>query len=50
MPIWNGLLSGPSRISFALPHGTTLVPTVDGMLQAMGRGRPSAAGTAVEPP
>ncbi|MEU3618950.1 hypothetical protein ABZ725_42505 [Streptomyces sp. NPDC006872] len=50
VPVWNGMLSGPSRISFALPRGTTLVPTVDGILQAMGRGRPIAADTAVELP
>jgi hypothetical protein len=37
-------------ISFALPRGTTLAPTVDGILQAMGRGRPIAADTAVELP
>jgi hypothetical protein len=50
VPVWSGMLSGPSRISFALPRGTTLVPTVDGILQAMGRGRPIAADTAVELP
>ncbi|MFE0654398.1 hypothetical protein ACFVZH_38285 [Streptomyces sp. NPDC059534] len=50
VPVWNGMLSGPSRIAFALPPGTTLVPTVDGILQAMGRGRPIAAETAVELP
>ncbi|KDN79687.1 hypothetical protein DF19_30280 [Streptomyces olindensis] len=50
VPVWSGMLSGPSRISFALPRGTTLVPTVDGILRAMGRGRPIAPDTAVELP
>ncbi|MEU7386720.1 hypothetical protein [Streptomyces tanashiensis] len=50
VPVWKGMLSGPSRIAFALPQGTPLVPTVDGILQAMGRGRPIPADTAVELP
>ncbi|MEU3794431.1 hypothetical protein [Streptomyces fructofermentans] len=50
VPVWQGMLSGPSRIAFALPPGTTLVPTVDGILQAMSQGRPIAADTAVELP
>ncbi|MFK4687755.1 hypothetical protein [Streptomyces pristinaespiralis] len=40
VPVWRAALSGPSRIAFALPRGTTLVPTVDGILQALSRGRP----------
>ncbi len=40
VPVWRAALSGPSRIAFALPRGTTLVPTVDSVLQALSRGRP----------
>ncbi|WP_328665310.1 hypothetical protein OG905_00270 [Streptomyces sp. NBC_00322] len=40
VPVWHAALSGPSRIAFNLPRGTTLVPTVDGVLQALSRGRP----------
>ncbi|MFB9515249.1 hypothetical protein [Streptomyces purpureus] len=40
VPVWRAALSGPSRLVFRLPRGTTLVPTVDGILQAVGRGRP----------
>ncbi|MBT2393559.1 hypothetical protein J7E87_30140 [Streptomyces sp. ISL-1] len=40
VPVWRAALSGPSRIAFALSRGTTLVPTVDGILTALSRGRP----------
>ncbi|WP_240135382.1 hypothetical protein [Streptomyces sp. MUM 178J] len=40
VPVWRAALSGPSRLAFHLPRGTTLVPTVDGILHALSRGRP----------
>ncbi|MET9424957.1 hypothetical protein ABZY06_30270 [Streptomyces sp. NPDC006540] len=40
VPVWRAALSGPSRIAFHLPPGTMLVPTVDGILQALSQGRP----------
>ncbi|WP_316762515.1 hypothetical protein [Streptomyces herbicida] len=43
VPVWRAVLSGPSRLAFAVPRGTSLVPTVDGILEALSRGRPVPA-------
>ncbi len=55
VPVRRAALSGPSTIAFELEPGTTLVPTIDGILELLSRRRSAGAGngtpgTAVELP
>lgn len=45
VPVWGAMLSGPSRLALHLPRGTTLVPTVEGVLRAASLGEPLRPGS-----
>ncbi|MEV5017692.1 hypothetical protein ACIGW1_31895 [Streptomyces sp. NPDC053780] len=45
VPVWSAMLSGPSRLALHLPRGTTLVPTVEGVLRAASLSEPLRPGS-----